>query len=83
MFFILSKKLFLFSRYSIFPFLSTISIFKRTNEGGIIYDVMNLLIKEFLACVGCFALFTKIERGLGLAFGAQFLHRFSRKMLLI
>ena len=45
--FILSKKVFLFSRYSsfcsFFPFLSTLSRFKKTNGSGIIYDVMNWL----------------------------------------
>ena len=45
MFFILSKKLFSFSRYSkfcsFFPFLSTLSRLKMTNGSGIIYGVMN------------------------------------------
>ena len=31
-----------------------------------------LFLKEFLACNGCFQLFAKIKRGLGLAFGAHF-----------
>ena len=47
MFFVSSKKLFLFSRYWNFcvfsPFLSTPSRFRRTNRSGIIYDVMNWL----------------------------------------
>ena len=44
MLFISFKKLFLFSRYSIFsPFFPTISRFKRTNESGIIYDAINYL----------------------------------------
>ena len=46
MFFISSKKLFSFSRYSTFcivPFLSTFSRFQRTSGSGIVYDVMNWL----------------------------------------
>ena len=49
MFFISSKKLFSFSRYSIFlyksffPFLPTLSRLKRTNRSGITYDVINWL----------------------------------------
>ena len=43
--------------------------------------IQNILFsKEFLACSGYFALFTKIKRGLGLGFGADFLHDFSIKM---
>ena len=48
MFFISFEKLFSFSRYSnfcIFPFLSTLSRFKRRNGSEIIYDVMNWLNK--------------------------------------
>ena len=43
MFFISSKKLFSFSRYSIFCIfsLSTLSRFTRTSASGMIYDVMN------------------------------------------
>ena len=46
MFFISSKKLFSFARYShfyVFPFLSTLSRLKRTNGTGKIYDVMDCL----------------------------------------
>ena len=47
MFFILSKKLILFSKYSnflyFFLFLSTLFRFKKTNRSGIIYDVINWL----------------------------------------
>ena len=41
MLFISSKKLFLFSRYSIFVIfpIPLLSGFKRTNESGIIYDM--------------------------------------------
>ena len=41
-----------------------------------------LFLKELLPCNGCFGLFTKIKKGLGLAFGAHFLHGFSIKMLI-
>ena len=44
--FVSSRKLFSFSRYSNFcdfPFLSTLSRFKRANRSRIIYDVMNWL----------------------------------------
>ena len=36
-----------------------------------------------LACIGCFELFTRIKRSLGLAFGAYFLHTFSIKIFII
>ena len=42
-----------------------------------------LFLKDFLSCVGCFGLFTKIERGLGLAFGAYFQHESFGEMLFI
>ena len=42
-----------------------------------------LFSKEFLACNGCFGLFTKLKRSLALAFGAHFLHDYSIKMFLI
>ena len=41
MFFISSKKLFSFLRYSFFCNFSTLSRFKRTNGSRIVYDVMN------------------------------------------
>ena len=42
-----------------------------------------LFLKEFLACNGCFWFLPELKRGLGLAFGAHFLHDFSIKMFLI
>ena len=41
------------------------------------------LIKKFLACNGCFGLFSKIKRGLGLAFGAYLMHDFPLNCSLI
>ena len=38
-----------------------------------------LFLKEFLACNGCFELFAKMKRGLGLAFAHIFLVIFSIK----
>ena len=42
-----------------------------------------LIFKRISECNGCFGLFAKIKRDLGLAFGAYFLHDFSIKMFLI
>ena len=39
-----------------------------------------LFLKEFLACNGRFGLFTKIKKGLGLAFGVHFQHDFHRNV---
>ena len=38
--------------------------------------------QKSIACIGCFGLFTKIKRVMGLAFSADFLHTFSVKMFL-
>ena len=62
--FILSKKLFCISKYSNFVIFSS---FQST-----------LFLKEFLACNGCFGLFTKIKKGSGTSFWctfAWFLHK--------
>ena len=43
------------------------------------YGLLIILSKypsEFLACNGCFGLFTKIKKGLGLAFDVYFVHDF-------
>ena len=42
-----------------------------------------LFLKEFLACNAVLGYLTKLKKGLGLAFGAHFLHDFSIKMFLI
>ena len=63
--------------FVIFPF-STLSRFKRTSDSGMIYDVMNLL-----AYGRTQKPLTKLKRGLGLPFGADFLHDFSIEVFLI
>ena len=56
---------------------------KLTFEGFLILFQNILLLKEFLACNGCFGLLPKLKGGLGLEFGAHFLHDFSIKIIFI